>query len=59
MTYKLYISLYIYIYICKQIPLRTHDYLTNSIQNVGVATDKGPSPKLAPREGGSRGNIES
>ena len=25
----------------------------------GVSTDKGPSPKLALREGGSRGNIES
>ena len=25
----------------------------------GVSTDKRPSPKLALREGGSRGNIES
>ena len=31
----------------------------NSIRNVSVATDEGPSPKLAPSEGGSRGNIES
>ena len=31
----------------------------NSIRNVSVATDEGPSPKLALREGGSRGNIES
>ena len=30
----------------------------NSIRNVSVATDKGPSPKLALSEGGSRGNIE-
>ena len=43
----------------RQIPLRTHDYLTNSIRNVSVGTDEGPRPKLAPREGGSRGNIES
>ena len=27
--------------------------------NVSVATDEGPSPKLALSEGGSRGNIES
>ena len=44
---------YIYIYIC------IYDYLTNSIRKVSVATDEGPSPKLAPSEGGSRGNIES
>ena len=42
-----------------QIPLRTHDYLTNSIRNVGVATDEGPSPRLALNQSGSRGNIES
>ena len=42
-----------------QIPLRTHDYLANSIPNVSVVTDEEPSPKLAPSEGGSRGNIES
>ena len=29
------------------------------MQNVCVATDEGPSPKLALSEGGSRGNIES
>ena len=37
----------------------THNYLTNSIWNISVATDEGPSSKLALREGGSRGNIES
>ena len=42
-----------------QILLHTHDYLTNSIQNVSVATDEVPSPKLTLSEGGSRGNIES
>ena len=31
----------------------------NSIGNVSVATDEGPSPKLALSEVGSRGNIES
>ena len=31
----------------------------NSIRNVSVATDEGPSPKLALNEGASRGNIES
>ena len=31
----------------------------NSIRNVSVATDKGPSPKLALSKGGSRGNMES
>ena len=31
----------------------------NSIPNVSVATDEGPSPKLVLSEGGSRGNIES
>ena len=31
----------------------------NSIQNVSVATDEGPSPKLALSKGGSRGNMES
>ena len=31
----------------------------NSIRNVSVATDEGPSPKLALSEDGSRGNIES
>ena len=43
---------HVYIYIC------IYDYLTNSIRNVSVATDEGPSPKLAPSEGGSRRNIE-
>ena len=42
-----------------QIPLHTHDYFTNQIWNVSVATDEGPSPKLALIKGGSRGNIES
>ena len=42
-----------------QILLHTHDYLTNKIRNVSVATDEGPSPKLALSEGGSRGNIEN
>ena len=42
-----------------KIPLHTHDYLANSIRNVSVATDKGPSPKLARSEGGSRGKLES
>ena len=36
--------IYIYIYIYR---------------NVSVATDEGPSPKLALSKGGSRGNIES
>ena len=31
----------------------------NLVRNVSVATDEGLSPKLAPSEGGSRGNIES
>ena len=31
----------------------------NSIRNVSVATDEGPSPKLALSKGGSRGNMES
>ena len=31
----------------------------NSIRNVSVANDEGPSPELALSEGGSRGNIES
>ena len=43
----------------QQIPLHTHDYLITSIQNIRVATDEGPSPKLALSEGGSRWNIES
>ena len=34
-------------------------YNYNTIINVIVATDEGPSPKLDLREGGSRGNIES
>ena len=34
-------------------------YNYNTIISVIVATDEGPSPKLALREGGSRGNIES
>ena len=46
-------------YIYRQIPLRTYDYLTNSIRNVSVATDEGPSPKLVPSEGRSTGNIKS
>ena len=29
------------------------------LKYVSVATDEGLSPKLAPSEGGSRGNIES
>ena len=33
--------------------------MITSIRNVSVATDEGPSPKLALSEGGSRGNIES
>ena len=33
--------------------------MKNSIRNVSVATDEGPSSKLALSEGGSRGNIES
>ena len=34
-------------------------YICIYIRNVNVATDEGPSPKLALSEGGSRGNIES
>ena len=33
--------------------------IAETIRNVSVATDEEPSPKLAPSEGGSRGNIES
>ena len=46
-------------HIYRQFLLHTHDYLTNSIRNVSVATDEGPSPKLVLSEGGIRGNIES
>ena len=42
-----YISEYIY------------NIYTMYIRNVSVATDEGPSPKLALSEDGSRGNIES
>ena len=31
----------------------------NSIRNVSVATDEGPSPKLALSKGGSRRNTQS
>ena len=45
MTHVSYVCIiYIYIYL---------------VRNVSVATDEGLSPKLAPSEGGSRGNIES
>ena len=38
----------------------THPWLTQNINwCISVATDEGPSPKLALSEGGSRGNIES
>ena len=45
----------------RQIPLHTHDYLNSrtKFESVSVATDEGPSPKLALSEGGSRENIES
>ena len=43
----------------RQIPLHTHDYLTNYIRNVSVGTDEGPNPKLALSEGGIRENIKS
>ena len=33
--------------------LHTHDCLINSIRNVRVATNEGPSPKLALSKGGS------
>ena len=46
-------TLLIYIYIYT--PMITSQ---NSIRNISVATDEGPSPKLALSEGGSRGNIE-
>ena len=37
-----------------------YNYYINSIRNVSVVTDEGPSPKLALSEGGgSRRNIES
>ena len=32
--------------------------LIKQIQRISVATDEGWQPKLAPNEGGSRGNIE-
>ena len=47
---------YIYIYTFRYTPMITSK---NSIRNVSVATDEGPSPKLALSEGGSRGNVES
>ena len=34
--------------------IHTHDYLISPIRNIRVATDEGPSPKLALSEGGSR-----
>ena len=40
----------------------TSTYLTQClplIRDISVATDEGPSPKLALSKGGSRGNIES
>ena len=44
----------------RQIPLHTHDYLNSRTKfETLVATDEGPSPKLALSESGSRGNIES
>ena len=45
------LSIYIFIYLLPQ--------FKNLVRNVSVATDEGLSPKLAPSEGGSRGNIES
>ena len=44
----------IYFCIYRYSPLHTHDYLISSIRNIRVATDEGPSPKLALSEGGSR-----
>ena len=51
------VSMYLYI----SANSATHPWLPhkNSIRNVSVATDEGPSPKLALSEGGSRENIES
>ena len=40
-------------------PTHTHTHTHTQIRNVNVATDEGPSPKLALSESGSRGNIES
>ena len=59
--YIIYIHAYIHIYryVYRQIPLHTHDYLTNSVRNISVATNEGTSRKFALSEGGSRGNIES
>ena len=31
----------------------------HKFENVSLATDEGPTPKLALSEGGTRGNIES
>ena len=63
--YKIYLPIYIYIYVCVCVCIYMYKCYTpmitsqNSIRNVSVATDEGPSPKLALSEGGSRGNIES
>ena len=54
----IYIYIHIFIFIFIYFPLHTQDYLTK-FNYVSVATDKGPSPKLALREDRSRGNIES
>ena len=51
-----HLYIYIHIYIYMYTPMITSQ---NSIRNVSVATDEGPSSKLALSEGGSRGNIES
>ena len=52
-----HLCLYLFCYIYKiYTPMITSQ---NSIRNVSVATDEGPSSKLALSEGGSRGNIES
>ena len=44
----------------RQIPLHTHDYLNSrtKFETLLWRLMKGPSPKLALSEGGSRGNIE-
>ena len=53
--FKQYQNIYpLEFHIYRQIPLHTHDYLKIQFENIRVATDEGPSPKLALSEGGSR-----
>ena len=46
-------------YIQGHLLLNTPMIKSKKSRNISVATDKGPSSKLALNEGGSKGNIES